>query len=109
MRLTAEDIGHLPIVWTGLAGNAFATLDISSGSFLSTIVSAHVGADRGPCNCAAGRGDILTASAPNLMAENAANDGSDNCPRYIGATTLLNDLLAFDPASLFRGTEHGMD
>ena len=107
MRLAAEGIGNLPIVGTGLAGHAFATLDIPGVNLLPTIIAAHVGAHRGPCDCAAGRGDILTASAPNLMAENATDDGPDDRPGDIDATTLLNNLLAFDPASLLGGAKHG--
>ena len=107
MRLAPEGVGDLPIVGTGLAGQAFATLDVPGVNLLVSPIAARIGAHRCPRDCAAGRGNILTASAPNLMAEYAANDGPDDRAGHIDATTFLNDLFAFDPASLFGCAEHG--
>ena len=59
-----------------------------------------VGAYRRPRDGAAGSGDILAASAADLVPENAANDGAGDCCGNVRGTALLSDLFTLDPAAL---------
>ncbi|MFZ0488139.1 MAG: hypothetical protein WAL83_14170, partial [Arenicellales bacterium] len=70
-------------------------------------IAPHISAHRGPGDSPADRGDALTASSNNLVAENAADDGADNCTLNVRTASLLRDLLAVDPTPLLGGTEHG--
>jgi hypothetical protein len=73
---------------------------------LSPAESTDVGAYRGARSSTTGRGDILTASATDLMTENAADNGSRDGPGNTDIASLLSDLLALDPAFLLRCGDH---
>jgi len=105
MLLAAEGVGDIRVIWTGLAGYAFATLDVLRLHLLSAVAT-DVGAHRGPSDSAADRGNILTASAADLVTEYAADDGAANSSRNVGAASLLHHLFALDPASLFGWSDH---
>ena len=77
MLLAPEVVGDIPVVGSGLAGRVLATLDVLGLRLLSTT---DVGAHRGPCDSATDSGDIVTASATDLVTENAADYGADNRP-----------------------------
>jgi hypothetical protein len=72
-------------------------------------VATDIGTHRGSRDRATGCGDVLPAPAADLVAENSADDGAGNCSGYIRITALLNDLLAFDPASLLGRADHRPD
>ena len=109
MLLAPEDVSDIPVVGLGLAGYAGATLDILGTRLLCAAVATDVGTHRGSRDSAAGSGDILTASATDLVTENAANDGAGNRPRNVDPASLLNDLLALDPASLLGCSDYRSD
>ena len=51
-------------------------------------------------------GDIVTASATDLVTENAANYGADDRPRNVELASVLRDLFLLDPASLLGCSDH---
>ena len=106
MLLTPEDVGDVPVVGSGFAGSAGATLDVAGRYLLSSLVPADVGSYRGPRDGAAGGGEILAAPSTDLMTNNAANDGAEDCPGHVGSAAILNHLFALDPASLLRWPDH---
>ena len=73
---------------------------------LLSAAAADVGAHRAPRDSAADSGDILTASATDLVTENAADDGAGNRPGNVDVASFLNDLFALDPASLLGWSDH---
>ncbi len=103
MFLSSKNVGHIPEL-RPLAGYRSATLHILCYHLLSA--AADVCTDRGPCYSAAGGGDVLTTSAADLVAENAANDGADNCPGNISTAAFLHCLFTLNPAALFRWSHH---
>ena len=109
MPLASEVVADIPIVGAGLAGYAFATLHIPGISLLRATIATDIGAHCCPRDGATGSGDILTASATNLVAQNAANDGAGNRSGNVGVASIRNDLFALDPASLFGWTDHRVD
>ena len=106
MLLAAECVRDIPVGGSGLAGHVLATLDVLRNHLLfSTDVSAH----RGPRNSATDRREILTATATDLVTENAANYSAGNGPGDVGFASILNDLFALDPASLLGWSDHRAD
>src|SRR4029450_13477934 len=77
MLLAPEVVGGIPVVGPGLAGYVLATLDVSGLHLLSAAAATDLGAHRASGDSATDRGDSLTASAADLMAENAAAHGTD--------------------------------
>jgi hypothetical protein len=43
------------------------------------------------------------------MAENAADNSTDDCAGYVGAAAIFGDLLTFDPATLLGWANYGAD
>ena len=72
MLLAPEVVGDVPMVGPGLAGYVLATLDVSGLHLLSAAAATDLGAHRAPGDSATDGGNSLTASATDLMAENAA-------------------------------------
>ena len=64
---------------------------------------ADVGADRGPGNSAADRGEVVAAPVADLMTENAADYGAGNRAGNVSFAFLLWHLFLLDPAALFGG------
>jgi hypothetical protein len=107
MLLAPEVVGDVPEIRPGAAGNAGATLDVL-GVDLPT-AAACIRADRGPGDRAASRGYVLTASAADLVSENAADDRADDRSWNVGAAgPIVDDLLALDPAPLLGRADNGM-
>ena len=80
MLLTAEIISDIPVAGTGLAGYVFTTLHVPGLRLLSPADAIDVGAHRGPRDCTTGSGDIVAASATDLVTENAADNRTDYRP-----------------------------
>jgi hypothetical protein len=79
MLLAAEVVGDIVVVGLGLARNVLTTLNVASLHWLAADPKATgLGAYRTPRDRAADGGDILTASAADLVAENAADHGADH-------------------------------
>jgi hypothetical protein len=105
MLLAAKVVSDIPEVGSGLAGHAFATLDVLGYRFLSAAVATDIGAYRGPGDSAADRSKIVTASVSNLVPENTADDCSGNRAGN-GVVSTLCHLFALDPASLSWWPDH---
>jgi len=103
MLLPAEVVGDIPVIGSGVAGHAGATLDVL-GNHLP--FATDVGTHRGPRDSATDRSEILTATATDLVTENAADYGAGDGPGDICFASLLNDLFALDPASLLGRSDH---
>jgi hypothetical protein len=103
MFLAPEVVGDIPVVGLGLAGRVLATLDVLGLRLLSTT---DVGAHRASCDSTTDGGDIITASATDLVTENAANYGADDRPRNVEIASILRDLFLLDPASLLGCSDH---
>src|SRR5688572_6325537 len=99
MLLTPELVRDIPVVGLGLAGNVLATLDIARLRLLSADAEAT---DLGTCcathDGATDRGNILTASAPDLVAEHATDHRADERPGNADFASILSDLFLLDPA-----------
>jgi hypothetical protein len=109
MLLAAEGVGDIPVVGSGLALHVLATLDVSGLHLLSAAIATDVGAHRGARYRTTDSSEILTASAADLVTENAANDGADSCPRNVKVASFLRDLFLLDPASLLGRSNHRAD
>ena len=102
MLLAAESVSNIPVIGSCLAGHILATLDVLSLHLLSTT---NVGAHRGPCGSATDSGDIVAASATDLVTKDAADDCADNRSRDVDLASLL-DWLLLDPASLLGSRDN---
>jgi hypothetical protein len=109
MLLAAEAVDDIPVIGSSLAGHVLATLDVFGLHLLSAAVATDVGAHRAPCDNATDSGEISTASATDLVPENAADYGAGNRPRNVDAASLLHDLFALDPASLLGWSDPRAD
>ena len=93
--------------WSGRAWlAAFSQRWTSLG--LRLLSTTDVGAHRAPCDSATDSGDIVTASATDLVTENAANYGADDRARNVELASILRDLFLLDPASLLGCSDHRM-
>jgi hypothetical protein len=108
MLLTPEVVVDVPVLGLSLAGYVSATLDVLRIRLLS-VVAADIGAHRGSRDSATGSREILSASATNLMAQNAADDRAGNRTGNVGVASILDDLFALDPASLLGWSDHRAD
>src|ERR1700694_1850479 len=93
-----EVIRDVPVVRPSSARDGLATLNVAIVYGLPATI--HVRPDRGTGDSAASCRDVPTASATDLVAENAADDPADDCARNVGAAAIFDDLLALDPATL---------
>src|SRR5436309_2418628 len=100
MLLSAEVVGHVPVVRPCLAGSGCASLHVLRVRLLATAVAAHVGADQAPGDGAARGCDVPAASAADLMAENSADQCADHRTGHIGVALVPRDLLMLHPATL---------
>ena len=101
----AERIADVPVIGARLSFDDSAALDILTVDLGPA--ATDVRADRRACHGAAGGCNVATASASDLMAEHAANDGTRDRTRNVGrVASFFDDLLALDPAALFRRTDH---
>src|ERR1700687_3920894 len=105
MRLAAEVVGDIPVVGSGLAGRAGATLHVLELCLLFA-AAADLRAHPGPRDGATGGREILTVSATDLVTENAADHGAGNGCGNVGAASILSDLLVLHPAALLRWSHH---
>jgi hypothetical protein len=105
MLLAAKVVSDVPEVGSGLAGHAFATLDVLCNRFLSAAVATDIGAYRCACDGSADRSKIVTASVADLVPENTADDCSGNRAGN-GVVSTLRHLFALDPASLSWWPDH---
>src|SRR4051812_5095187 len=109
MLLPMEVVRHVPVGGC-LARHARAALHVLGRAVAGgDMVATDIRADGSAGDRAAGRGDVLAASAPDLMAENAADDGADKGARDVGLARRGRggQLLTLHPAALFRGAHHG--
>src|SRR6476659_7574090 len=72
--LAAERVSNIVVVGVSLAGNGFATLHILGRRLLT---APDIGAHGAAGDCAADRGDVITAPVADLVAENTADYGAD--------------------------------
>jgi hypothetical protein len=120
--IAAVVIGHVPELRRG-AGHVLATLHVAGGShggscLVVAIVVANFVPNVGATNSASHGGKVLAGSAAYLMAQNTAeqstNDRAANTRAAAhGAVVPLlrrcfRDLLLLDPAALVRRADHGM-
>ena len=98
MLLTAEIISDIPVVGAGLAGYIFTALHVPGLRLL--LSTTDLGAYCAPCNGATDSGDVVTASAADLVTKNAANDRADNRPGNVDLVLCLGNLFLCDPAAL---------
>jgi hypothetical protein len=94
----AEIVSDVPVIGLHLALHVFATLDVLAVNGL--IASADIGADCRTGNRAARGGYVSAVPAAYLVAEDAADDGTDDRSWNVDAATFLVGLARFDPASL---------
>ena len=110
--LTPKGVADIPKPGFGLVGNGFAALHVLRGCRRCVAIATNLGADSSPGDRAADGSEIFAASSADLVTQNAANEGSSNCSRYVGTALILRHLFAFNPASLFRcvqNSAHGSD
>ena len=100
-----EVVGDVPVFWAGGVLDIGAPLNILT-VYLSSAAT-HICPYRRASHSATGSGDVPAASASDLMPENAADDCPNDRPGDIGpVASLFNDLLALDPATLLRRSDH---
>jgi hypothetical protein len=99
MLLTRELLGDIPVVGSGLAGYVLAALDVAA--HLSAVVATDIGTHHAAHDNTTDGGDVPTAAATDLVAEDAADQSTDDRAGEVRAASHLNDLFAFDPASLY--------
>ena len=77
---SAEIIGNVPILRRTTRGGFAALYFAVNGT---TAVASYIGADCATGNRAADGGDVLAASAADLVAEHAANDRADDRAAHV--------------------------
>ena len=99
--LAAKSVGHIPVSGLCLARCAGATFDVLRAYLIATAVTTDIGTQCSAAESACDSGDILAAPAADLVTENSADDGAGNRSGNIGVVSILRDLFALHPASLF--------
>jgi len=98
-----KDVGHVPVIGSSRTWDCGATLDVLR-VYLRTAV--HVRADCRAADGADSGGNIVPATAADLMPKYTADRAADDSAGNIGAT-VSNDLLALDPALLPARADNG--
>src|SRR5688572_32112851 len=97
MRLPAEHVRHVPVFRPTAAGHRSAALHVLRIRLTPAAFDVRAdgrAADRTEC-----RGDVVAATAADLVTEHAAKHAADDRPRHVRAM-VADDLLALDPAAL---------
>src|SRR5205823_5101245 len=102
-NLSTIGIFDIPIVGLCTGGIFLAALYAKLAVSVGPIVASNIASYRRSCHRSTGSRDISTAAATHLMAEHAADNGTNDRARDVDlASTIIPNLIAIDPALRLR-------